>query len=941
MSKYKDTLNLPRTDFPMKANLVRREPEILKHWQQMNLYSRIRQHRSGAQRFILHDGPPYANGDIHIGHAVNKILKDIIIKSRGFSGLDAPYVPGWDCHGLPIELMVEKKTGKAGVNIDAGQFRRACRDYATRQIERQSADFQRLGVFGDWEKPYLTMDFDTEANIVRALGAMMRKGHLVQGHKPVHWCVDCGSALAEAEVEYHNKISSAIDVNFAVVDEDIFWGKINTGSDNNRGGKLAFTIWTTTPWTLPANQAVAVNPDFDYRVVQFNRQGDQARLVLAADLTESALHRFGIDEYKTLAVFAGRQLEGVLLQHPFYDKTVPVILGRHVTLEAGTGAVHTAPGHGRDDYAVGLRYNLPADRLVADNGCFVDGTEFFAGEHVFRADDHVVQILREKNTLLHQEKLEHSYPHCWRHKTPLIFRATPQWFIDMESRELRKNALREIDKVQWLPHWGMQRIKDMIADRPDWCISRQRIWGVPITLFVHRQTGELHPESARLIEEAAKRIEQKGIDAWFDLADEELLGDEAADYRKVSDTLDVWFDSGVTHAAILAPDERLAAPADLYLEGSDQHRGWFQSSLLTSVGIQGIAPYKAVLTHGFTVDAQGMKMSKSTGNVIAPQQVMKTMGADILRLWVAATDYRNEMNVSDEILRRTADAYRRLRNTARYLLSNLDGFDPERHLVEFPQMVELDRWAIDRAAIMQTRIIDAYSTYQFHHIYQKLYQFCIIDMGGFYLDIIKDRIYTMQTDCLPRRSAQTAMYHIIEALVRWLAPIMSFTAEEIWQFIPGKRSDSVFLSDWYNGLAGDDSAGARLQYWQAIIALRDEINIQLERLRTAGKIGSSLEAGIDIYCDGELYSRLKKPGDELRFIFITSHARVHKLDDRPADAVTLENHAAHIRIQPSGHRKCLRCWHLCKDVGANRQHPQLCGRCIGNISGEGEMRDYS
>lgn len=940
MSKYKDTLNLPGTGFPMKANLARREPEMLKRWQQMRLYSKIREHRNGARRFILHDGPPYANGDIHIGHAVNKILKDIIVKAQGLAGLDAPYVPGWDCHGLPVELMVEKKAGKAGVNIDAGQFRSACRDYARQQVARQSGDFQRLGVFADWDQPYLTMDFATEANIVRALGKMMQNGHLARGHKPVHWCIDCRSALAEAEVEYEQRSSPAIDVSFTISDKHAFRRLAAIDDDNNADAKPAIAIWTTTPWTLPANRAVAVHPDFNYQLVEFNKQGRQLQLVLAEALVESVLERFRIDQHQILAAFTGRQLAGLSVRHPFYQRTVPIILGRHVTIKTGTGAVHTAPAHGQDDYAIGAEYDLKVDDLITDNGCFIEDAPLLAGEHVFKADAQVLQILRRHDALLHAETLEHSYPHCWRHKTPIIFRATPQWFIDM--RRLRQDALTAVEKIQWLPDWGRQRIKDMISDRQDWCISRQRTWGVPITVFIHKRTGELHPRSAELIEQVAKRIEQNGIDAWFQLSGEQLLGDEAGDHVKVVDTLDVWFDSGVTHATVLEADERLSAPADLYLEGTDQYRGWFQSSLLTSIGVNRTAPYKAVLTHGFTVDAEGRKMSKSKGNVVAPQQVMKTLGADILRLWVAATDYRNEMNVSDEILRRTADAYRRIRNTARYLLLNLDGFDPERHRVAFGAMVELDRWAIDKTAMIQRQIIAAYSAYRFHHIYQTLHQFCVADMGGFYLDVIKDRIYTMQTDSPARRSAQTAMYHIIEALVRWMAPILSFTAEEIWQFIPGRRSDSVFLADWYDSPGADDHGTLRLQQWQTIIDLREQINGQLEQLRVAGRIGSSLEAEVDLYCDNKLYARLEKLNDELRFILITSHARIHPLDDKPDAGVALaiDDHA-HVRVRACKHPKCVRCWHLRADVGEHRDHPQLCGRCVLNIFGEGETRDHA
>lgn len=938
MTDYKKTLNLPKTDFPMKANLAQREPEMLALWQAADIYHKIRAHKKGQPQFILHDGPPYANGDIHIGHAVNKILKDIIVKSRTLSGFDAPYVPGWDCHGLPIELMVEKKIGKAGYKVDAKTFRDACRDYAGRQVNSQREDFQRLGVLGDWQKPYLTMDFHTEANIVRALGRMIDAGHLIKGYKPVHWCIDCGSALAEAEVEYEDKISPAIDVLFPVADEKGFWEK--SGAGKKIDGKLAMVIWTTTPWTLPANQAVTIHPDYEYQLIQCETETGKLNLILASDLAASVLQRCGIGEHEQLASFKGEVLEGVELQHPFYERQVPVILGKHVTMDTGTGAVHTAPGHGIDDYVIGSKYGLEVYNPVGGNGCFLPDTELFAGEHVFKANDHVIDVLKEKGNLLHVEKLQHSYPHCWRHKTSIIFRATPQWFISMDNGSLRENALRAIDNVQWLPAWGQQRIRGMVADRPDWCISRQRTWGVPITVFINKNTGELHPDTLHLIEEVAKRVEQSGIDAWFELDGKSLLGKEAEDYDKVIDTLDVWFDSGVTHVAVLDADDRLHSPADLYLEGSDQHRGWFQSSLLTSVGIKNQAPYKTVLTHGFTVDARGMKMSKSKGNVVAPQQVMKTLGADILRLWVAATDYRNEMSVSDEILKRMADAYRRLRNTARYLLANLDDFDPEMDCVAFDDMLALDQWAVCETARLQNEIIMAYDDYQFHLIYQKLHRFCVVEMSGFYLDITKDRQYTTRANSLPRRSAQTAVYHVVEALARWFAPVLSFTAEEIWKYLPGKRGESVFLEEWYRKLPLEEQIG-EFEYWDRIIEVRDEVSKALENLRVAGDIGSSLDAEVDIYCTPGHATMLNKVKDELRFVLITSCARVHTVNEKPAAGEVTDIEGVWIKATPSTHKKCIRCWHHREDVGTHDDHPEICGRCIENIDGRGEQRLFA
>ncbi len=935
MTIYKDTLNLPKTDFPMKANLAQREPEMLKQWYENDLYGQIRKKREGAKKFILHDGPPYANGDIHIGHAVNKILKDIIVKSQGLNGFDAPYVPGWDCHGLPIELMVEKKIGKAGVKVDADKFRNACREYALKQVDNQRADFKRLGVLGDWDKPYLTMDFKTEANIVRALGKIISAGHLHKGVKPVHWCTDCGSALAEAEVEHEDKTSPAIDVRFRSVDQTEVLKCFDVKSNIE---SVSIVIWTTTPWTLPANQAVAVNADYDYVLVQVANEA----LILAEGLYKAVMSRCGIEDFNVIATCKGSELEGLKFQHPFYDRVVPVILGEHVTLEAGTGAVHTAPGHGQDDYVVGQRYGLEIDNPVGDNGCFLPNTELFAGEHVFKANALVLNVLEEKGALLHHESLLHSYPHCWRHKTPIIFRATPQWFISMDSNGLRAQALKAIKGVNWQPSWGEERIHGMIENRPDWCISRQRTWGVPIAVFINRETQEPHPDTANLIEKVALLIEEKGIDAWFDLDAATLLGDGSEKYSKVIDTLDVWFDSGVTHDTVLNADERLSFPADLYLEGSDQHRGWFQSSLLTSVAINnGEAPYKNVVTHGFTVDAKGMKMSKSKGNVVAPQKVMNALGADALRLWVAATDYRSEMSVSDEILKRTADAYRRFRNTARYLLSNLDGFDPEKNSVAYEDMLELDKWVVEHAARLQKEIISAYNNFEFHLIYQLLHQFCVVEMGGFYLDITKDRQYTSAENSLARRSGQTAMYHLIEMMVRWLAPILSFTADEIWKFIPGKRSDSVFFEDWYDFDIDETGSEARKNHWEIIITYRDEINKQLEKLRVDKTIGSSLDAEIDLYCNDDIISRLEKLEDELRFVMITSYARLHNVNEKPAEVIESALPGLYVKVSASVYSKCVRCWHHRKDVGSNEKHPELCNRCIENIDGEGEKRQYA
>ncbi|MGK0673758.1 MAG: isoleucine--tRNA ligase [Halothiobacillaceae bacterium] len=935
-SVYKATLNLPETDFPMRGNLPQREPEILARWQAMNLYGRIREACAGRPKFVLHDGPPYANGDIHIGHAVNKVLKDIIIKSKLLAGFDAPYVPGWDCHGLPIELQVEKRLGKAGDKVSAREFRHACRTYAAEQVERQKADFMRLGVLGDWDRPYLTMDYRFEADILRALGKIIANGHLVQGHKPVHWCIDCGSALAEAEVEYQNKRSDAIDVRFQAVDQAAFEDALNAKGS----GPIEVIIWTTTPWTLPANQGVALNGELDYVLVQT----EGARLLLAEALVKATLERYGLEGATIVGRGKGAVLHGLKLQHPFLERQVPIILGEHVTTDAGTGAVHIAPGHGQEDYVVGIRYGLPIDNPVDDLGRFKPGTPFVEGLHVNEANPLIIDLLRKRGRLQHASTLNHSFPHCWRHKTPLIFRATPQWFIGMDVNGLRAKALEAIKKTRWVPEWGEHRITAMVEGRPDWCISRQRTWGVPIALFVHKDTHALHPRTGALIEQVAQRIEQEGVDAWFDLEPSELLGAEAEQYRKVTDTLDVWFDSGVSHYGVLAQREELRDPADLYLEGSDQHRGWFQSSLMTAIGMHARPPYRQVLTHGFTVDAQGHKMSKSLGNVIAPQKVMNAMGADVLRLWVASTDYRGEMSVSNEILKRTGDAYRRIRNTARYLLANLKDFQPV-DAVPFKDMLPLDQWVVDQAARLQDAILAAYDSYTFHQVVHAVHNFCSVTLGGFYLDVTKDRQYTCQANSLARRSSQTAQWHIVEALTRWIAPITSFTAEELWGYLPGHREDSVFLATHYTSLTRmADDAELGPQAWERILAVRDEVLVVLEGLRKDGIIGANLDAEVDIYADDATLDILKRLEDELRFVLITSYARIHPLAMRPADSTVVDIEGGHqiaVTAKASLHGKCVRCWHRREDVGSHAAYPKLCGRCVQNIEGVGETRRFA
>ncbi|WP_395682619.1 isoleucine--tRNA ligase [Dokdonella sp.] len=954
---YKDTINLPKTDFAMKADLAKREPAMLAEWERADRYGEIQRRSAARERaFILHDGPPYANGVIHIGHAVNKVLKDIVVKSKLLAGLRSPYVPGWDCHGLPIEVAVEKEIGKVGQKVDAATFRAKCREYAAKQIDLQRADFKRLGVLGDWSNPYLTMDFRYEADIIRALAKIHANGHVVRGFKPVHWCFDCGSALAEAEIEYADKVSPAIDVAYDAFDPKALAAKFGatTGDDDI----VAVPIWTTTPWTLPASVAVALGPELEYALVEGPaRDGRRVLLVVADALAAAALARYGVADKKILGRARGVALEGVVVRHPFYDREIPILLGDHVSAEDGTGAVHTAPGHGVEDFAVGQKYGLVEKYSAAElnpvggNGVYVAGTPIVEGQFIWKANESILALLRERGMLLAEAKLTHSYPHCWRHKTPVAFRTTPQWFIGMETQGLRAAALKSIrDDVDWYPAWGEERIAGMIAGRPDWCISRQRTWGVPIALFVDKATQQPHPRSVELMEQVARRVEKEGVDAWYALDASELLGAEAANYDKVTDILDVWFDSGTSHFCVLDQRAELARkPLDqvMYLEGSDQHRGWFHSSLLTATAMHGRAPYDAVLTHGFTVDAQGRKMSKSLGNVVAPQKVVDTLGADVLRLWVASTDYRNEIAVSDEILKRVADSYRRIRNTARFLLGNLDGFDPAQHVLPLEQCLMLDQWAVQQAYDVQQAVVAAYARHDFPEVVARVQNFCTNELGSLYLDITKDRLYTMPTDSRGRRSAQTAMLHIVEAMVRWIAPILSFTAEEIWPLIPGKRSESVLFETWYDGLAATQGTPEQRRFWADLLAIRAASSRLLESMRNAGSIGASLQAEVVVHADDATRARHAKVGDELRFFFITSKLDLADLAALPDPkertdviGVEIDDATVWVAAKPSEAQKCIRCWHYRPDVGTHAEHPEICGRCIENVDGEGETRRW-
>jgi len=944
---YKSTINLPQTDFAMKADLAKREPAMLAEWEKSDLYGEIQKKTADREHaFILHDGPPYANGAIHLGHAVNKILKDIVVKSKLTAGLRSPYVPGWDCHGLPIEVAVEKKVGKVGQKVDAAEFRKLCREYALKQIDLQRNDFKRLGVLGDWSRPYQTLDFKFEADEIRALAKVIANGHLVRGEKPVYWCFDCGSALAEAEIEYQDKVSPAIDVAYDALDPKALAAKF--GVTIHDGDIVAVPIWTTTPWTLPASVAVTLGPDIDYVLIEGPaRSGKRVLLVVAELLLEKIAKRYGLEHPVALGHIKGAGLDLTKLHHPFYAREIPVINGDHVTTEDGTGAVHTAPSHGMEDFVVAREYGIAGVNPLGPNGVYTPETELFAGQFIWKANDTIVDLLGERGVLLAAEKITHSYPHCWRHRTPVVFRATPQWFIGMETAGLRAGALKAIrDDVDWYPAWGEERIYGMIAGRPDWCISRQRTWGVPIALFIHKSTGEPHPRSVELMEQVAQHVEKAGADAWYALDPRELLGDEAEQYDKVTDILDVWFDSGTTHYCVLDQRPELARkPGDkvMYLEGSDQHRGWFHSSLLTSVAMHGKAPYDEVLTHGFTVDAQGRKMSKSLGNGIEPQDVMKNYGADILRLWIASADYRNEMALSDEILKRVADAYRRIRNTTRFLLGNLAGFDPEQHLIKVEDSLLLDQWALQQAYDTQQAVIAAYARYDFPEVVQRVQNFCTNEMGSLYLDITKDRLYTMQTNSLGRRSAQSAMYRIVEAMVRWLAPILSFTAEEIWPLIPGKRDTSVFFETFYDGLAALQGKPEQRAFWNDLLTIRLAVAKQLEGMRNAGEIGAALEADVTLHADAALHARLAPIADELRFFFITSG--LHLVNDKnvPANAqkVDVENAALWISTKVAAGKKCIRCWHWREDVGSHPEHPEICGRCVDNLpDGPGEQRRY-
>ena len=920
-TNYRDTLNLPKTDFSMKAGLPRKEPDILDFWEKTNLYKKIRQKYEGKEFFLLHDGPPYANGDIHLGHSVNKILKDITTKSKTLQGLDSPFIPGWDCHGLPIELNVEKKHGKNSELVkNKESFQKACKEYAETQINKQLDDFKRLGVFGDWENSYKSLDSKFEADIVRSLGIIFREGHLEKGEKPVHWCQESGSSLAEAEVEYIDKTSKAIDVAFKVDNSSLERVKDLFNTENSE--EISFVIWTTTPWTIPSNVAVCINPEYKYSVIKMNNKF----YVIAFEMIDQCSKRWK-QKLDVVSTIQGNKLSDINLIHPFLDRKSILLHADHVTTETGTGCVHTAPAHGMDDYLICKKYNIDTIHSLNNKAFFKDELDFIAGLPAMKADPLIVEKLQEHNALINIEDYHHSYPHCWRRKTPLIFTSTPQWFISMNKNNLNKDALKHIKSINWEPSWGLQRIESMLTDRPDWCISRQRNWGVPITLVVHKDTGEIHPDQKDLFEKFAQIIEKDGISAWDKLNLEDYI-DDHEEYIKTSDSLDVWFDSGVTHHAVTAKRFGNNVVADLYLEGSDQHRGWFQSSLLTSIAMNDAAPYKTVLTHGFVVDEQGRKQSKSLGNVVSPQKVWDNLGADILRLWVASTDFRSEMVASDEILKQTSDQYRRIRNTFRFILGNTNDFS-NKNKINFEDQVELDKWIVIEGYKLQEQVLNLYNNYSYHKAVQAIHNFCVNELGGIYLDIVKDRLYTSKTDSLARRSCQTSLDTLLNILIRLIAPILSYTAEEIWQSSPNlnNQEESVFLSNYFNNHNKGELKISN-EEWKRLFEIKDSVNQSIEELRNENKLKGSLDAVVNIEASDSDFTILEKLGTELHFLFISSDTKITK------------GSSLKITVINSEHDKCTRCWHRDSSVGKNDLYREICQRCIININEEGEQRSF-
>lgn len=937
MQDYKQTLHLPVTDFPMRGNLAENEPKRLQRWNLDKLYEQMLASKPTDKMFVLHDGPPYANGNIHLGHALNKVIKDIIIKSKTLSGFHTPYVPGWDCHGLPIELKVEKKLGIAADKANPFQFQQACRSYAAEQVALQKADFKRLGIMGDWDKPYLTMAHDVEAENVRILAQLLEKGYLIRNNKPVNWCTDCGSSLAEAEVEYEDITSTAVYVKFALTQPDSIYKKFHLPQAS---GALSILIWTTTIWTLPANKAVAVHPDIEYAMVEYGEHAE--KLIVASKLVPELMQKKNITHYQVLGICKGQILENELAAHPFYAVEVPIILGEHVTDESGTGAVHTAPAHGQDDYIVGQAYQLEIANLLSTDCTFIPGTQYVENQTISQANQTLLTVMTANNALFLREEYVHSYPHCWRHKTPIIFKATPQWFVDLSRHHLREAILEQIPQVNWIPSHGGNLLKIMTEKRPDWCISRQRVWGIPMCLFIHKHTQALHPNMVAIMQTVAAEIEKSGIEAWWSLDPRSVLGADADSYEKVSDVLDVWFDAGCTNLSVVKKrPEFHHNRADLYMEGVDQYRGWLMSSMVLATAITGQAPYKQVLTHGFTVDSTGRKMSKSLGNGIEPSDIVNEYGADILRLWVASTEYTKEMTLSKQILQSISDMYRRIRNTGRYLLSSLHDFDPKTDRLEPQGMLALDRWAVDAAYQLQEKIIEDYEQYQFHKILKNIMHFCSIQMGAFYFEIIKDRQYTLQSNARARRSSQTAIYHILQAFVRWIAPILSFTADEIWEYMPGAHEKYVFTDQWYRHLFPLDSNTLfNEEFWQFILQLRNDVNKAIENGRNQKWFAQALEVEVTLYAKPKAMVYLEQLNHELRFVFLSAQVHCIATEDWPAEALCSETGQYTITVQKTNDKKCTRCWQYVHDVGVNPTHPEICGRCDKNLHGEGETRLY-
>ncbi|MEI4259823.1 MAG: isoleucine--tRNA ligase [Candidatus Dasytiphilus stammeri] len=939
-NNFKSTLNLPDTSFSMRGNLAQKEPKIIQKWDDDNLYKLIRNAKKDKPLFILHDGPPYANGNLHMGHAVNKIIKDIIIKAKGLSGFDSPYIPGWDCHGLPIELKVEEKIGKPNHTVSAETFRKACRTYVTQQIKIQKKEFIRMGVLGDWNNSYLTMDFATEANIIRLLGTIISKGYIVRGDKPVYWCIKCCSALSDAEVEYQLKSSPAIDIFFYAKDREKIKSIFKV---INVTGPIGLVIWTTTPWSLPANQAVGVHRNAYYQLVQIK---DRA-IIIAKNLSDKFIQRINLDNWKVIGEVSGTYLEYLQLHHPFMEYNVPIVLSPHVSLDEGTGIVHIAPSLGEEDYLVGINYKLNLENIIEPTGCYKHNTyPDLDGIQIFKANPIIINILQQKRVLLKIETIQHSYPYCWRHKEPIIFRTTGQWFLNIEHEQLRKNLLNQISEIQWKPSWGKNRMRHLISSRPDWCLSRQRTWGIPIPLFVEKNNGQLHPDTVCIIEKVAQLVESKGIQAWWDLSSQYLIGKKDTEkYIKVLDTLDVWFDSGSTHIILLQNFYNMTKhkEVDLFFEGSDQYRGWFMSSLIISTILNNKNPCKKILTHGFVVDSQGRKMSKSVGNTISPTEIMNKFGSDILRLWIASTDYTREIVMSQESINRSVDIYRRIRNTIRFLLANINDFDPETQQVNIKNMIALDRLMLQKVHLTQNNIINAYENYEFHKVVQNLMQFCSVELGSFYLDIVKDRQYTSKKNSLLRRSGQTAMFYIVEAMVRWLAPVISFTADEIWDVMPGQRSQYVFTEEWFDHGYKDlneDHLGNN-SFWEELIVLRNEVNKVLEQMRSDKKIKESLSSVIELYACGSIEEKLKILGKELKFFLMTSNTKIFSYAIAPTAAYKSKKIPnLKFMLSKAPGNKCMRCWHYTRDIGKDVNFPDICSRCVRNISGPGEKRFF-